>query len=93
MDGIRPTTSWQPGESIADHYGLWLPMDLPAGDYRLVAGLYHAETGDRVPVAALRTGPVCCPPAAAVPLAVIWVEGDRARILDPRTGILAPDGN
>lgn len=85
VDGTRPTTSWQRGEPIADRYGLWLPADLPAGDYRLVAGLYHAETGDRVPV--------CCPPADAVPLAIIRVEGDRARVVDPRDRILAPDGN
>jgi hypothetical protein len=94
VGGTRPTMNWQPGEPISDRYGLWLPADLPAGDYRLVAGLYHAETGDRVPVAALpsallgtgRTGPVCCPPADAVPLALVRVEGDGARIL-------APDGN
>jgi hypothetical protein len=78
VNGIRPTTSWQSGETIADRYGLWLPEDLPAGDYQLVAGLYHVETGDRVPI--------CCPPADAVSLAVIRVEKDRAHIL-------APDGN
>lgn len=43
----RPTTSWQPAESIADPHGLWLP-DLPGGNYTLIAGLYDVATGERL---------------------------------------------
>ena len=75
VDGTLPMTAWQPGEAIVDRYGLWLPVDLPPGEYRLVTGLYHAETGERLQA--------CCPPADAVPLALIRVEGDQARILAP----------
>ena len=71
--GTRPTTTWQPGEPIADRYGLWIPADAPAGDYRLVAGLYHPESGERVPA--------CCPAGDAIPLARVRVEGDTAHIL------------
>ncbi len=48
---LRPTDGWQPGETIQDNHGLLLPLDLPAGRYRLVAGLYDlADPGDRLPV-------------------------------------------
>jgi hypothetical protein len=53
--GQRPTSTWAPGESIVDRYGILLPGDLPAGDYQLVAGLYDPATGARLPVVA-RTG-------------------------------------
>ena len=71
--GTRPTTTWQPGETVSDLYGLWLPVDLPAGDYQLVAGFYHPETGERVPA--------CCPTGNAIPLARVRVKGDTAHIL------------
>jgi 4-amino-4-deoxy-L-arabinose transferase-like glycosyltransferase len=71
--GTRPTTAWIPGEVISDKHGLWLPGDLPAGDYRLILGLYNPETGDRLQV--------CCPPNDLVSLATLRVEGDTASIL------------
>jgi hypothetical protein len=45
-----PTTCWQPGEVIPDSYTLLTPPDLPAGEYRLLTGLYESETGHRVPM-------------------------------------------
>lgn len=39
-DGEAPTTSWLPGEVISDRYVLAVPADLPAGRYRLLAGVY-----------------------------------------------------
>jgi hypothetical protein len=47
VNELRPTWSWQPGEQIADHHGLWLP-DGSAGPLRLVVGLYDPETSDRL---------------------------------------------
>lgn len=44
----RPTTGWLPGEIVLDERQLALPAELDAGDYRLVAGLYDAETGARL---------------------------------------------
>jgi hypothetical protein len=46
--GTRPTWSWEAGEVIVDPHTLLLPQDLPEGDYRLVAGLYDWQTGERL---------------------------------------------
>lgn len=47
----RPTRGWRPGEVLTDEHSLALPADLPAGTYRLMAGLYRPEDGGRAPVA------------------------------------------
>jgi 4-amino-4-deoxy-L-arabinose transferase-like glycosyltransferase len=49
VGGWQPTTSWRVGESISDHQGLLIPDSVPAGEYKLVAGLYGPD-GDRLPV-------------------------------------------
>jgi hypothetical protein len=49
---LRPTSTWQPGERIADRYGLLLPETLPSGEYSIAVGLYHPVTGQRLPVSA-----------------------------------------
>jgi hypothetical protein len=50
LAGHYPTTRWSPGEVIADTFLLPLPAGgLPPGDYRLIAGLYDFETGQRLP--------------------------------------------
>ena len=42
----RPTTSWRPGEVIADEYVI--PMaDVPSGQHALMAGFYEPDTGQR----------------------------------------------
>jgi uncharacterized membrane protein len=46
--GARPTTTWQPDEVIVDRRIVAIPADLPAGDYRLLAGLYDPTTGSRL---------------------------------------------
>jgi hypothetical protein len=46
----RPTTSWAPGEAIADQHRLELPGELPAGEYTLRVGMYDADSGERLPV-------------------------------------------
>ncbi len=48
--GAAPTVTWLPGEILTDPYTLALPPDLPPGEYRLIAGLYNAATGERLPV-------------------------------------------
>lgn len=50
LAGYYPTSSWQPGEMVADAFDLPLPETLPPGEYRLVTGLYNFETGQRLPV-------------------------------------------
>jgi len=49
LAGAAPTTTWLPGEILADTYTLPLP---PGGQtYRLITGLYNAATGQRLPAA------------------------------------------
>jgi hypothetical protein len=48
--GLFPTSAWQTGDVVLSQHQLDLNTDLPAGDYRLVAGLYHAFEGTRLPV-------------------------------------------
>jgi hypothetical protein len=49
--GTAPTLTWLPGEILSDPYTLTLPPTLPPGTYRLIAGLYDATTGARLPLA------------------------------------------
>src|SRR5439155_6297420 len=46
--GARPTTTWLPGETILDDYGLLIPFGTPPLNYRLEFGLYDPETGQRL---------------------------------------------
>ena len=46
--GSRPTDGWQAGEQILDNYALPVPFGTPPGDYRLVAAMYNAQTGQRL---------------------------------------------
>lgn len=51
FNGLYPTNLWSPGEIIADTFHLPLPeTGLPPGAYRLIAGFYDFETGQRLPV-------------------------------------------
>jgi len=46
----RPTTGWAVGEVVLDVRNLEIPVDAPPGEYRLVAGLYDPDTGQRLPL-------------------------------------------
>jgi hypothetical protein len=37
-----------PGQTVRQGYGLQLPADLPPGSYALIAGLYSANSGQRL---------------------------------------------
>jgi hypothetical protein len=47
----RPTSGWQVGEFVLDAHTLNLKTKLSPGEYRLVAGMYETESGQRLPVA------------------------------------------
>ncbi len=49
-DGLLPTSCWQSGRIIRDSFTLLVPGDIPAGDYRLIAGWYLPETLERLPL-------------------------------------------
>jgi hypothetical protein len=44
-----PTTDWAVGEIIDDLHTVPTPPDLPAGEYRIVVGMYDWQSGTRVP--------------------------------------------
>lgn len=46
--GLRPTTTWTPGEIVVDNHGVILPTNLLPGDYQIEAGMYNLETGLRL---------------------------------------------
>jgi len=52
FDGIigqgYPTGAWRSGERIASEASLQLPVDLPAGTYKLLIGIYDWQTGARL---------------------------------------------
>jgi len=48
--GLRPMTSWLPGEQIQDTQRLALPAALPAGTYQVLLSIYNWQTGERLPV-------------------------------------------
>jgi hypothetical protein len=50
LGNLYPTTVWPVGETIRETSDLFLPLDLPPGDYDLWVGLYLLETGERLPV-------------------------------------------
>ena len=73
--GYAPSMGWKPGEPVADRRGLVLPADLVLGDYTLIAGLYDAATGQRLPV----TGPDGAAADDFVRLGTIQVTSDLDR--------------
>ncbi len=51
--GLAPTHNWGPGTAVVDRYGLLIPLDLPAGDYPLLVGLYRVDDPtQRLPITA-----------------------------------------
>ncbi|MGQ9682771.1 MAG: glycosyltransferase family 39 protein [Anaerolineae bacterium] len=61
--GTRPTDTWHSGEEIRDRHGLFLPPQIgTAASLRLLVGLYHADSGARLPLAdgrdSLDLGPI-----------------------------------
>lgn len=43
-----PTEGWLPGEYLEDAHPLFLPDNLPPGEYRLIAGMYDPDTQRRL---------------------------------------------
>jgi hypothetical protein len=46
--GARPTTTWQPGEVLADRHSIPVSSDCALGSYQLAVGLYDPQTGGRL---------------------------------------------
>jgi 4-amino-4-deoxy-L-arabinose transferase-like glycosyltransferase len=48
--GFYPTAFWDPGEQLEDQVTLTIPSDASPGTYRVIAGFYLLDTGERLPV-------------------------------------------
>ncbi len=49
-DGLNITTSWQPGETVADNYGILIRPGTPPGQHRIEVGMYSPASGQRLAV-------------------------------------------
>ncbi|MCD6519935.1 MAG: glycosyltransferase family 39 protein [Anaerolineae bacterium] len=73
--GGRLTTTWKPGETLADNYGVLIRPGTPPGQHTLVVGMYGLEDGQRLPIVwagkqvgdALQLTPLMVLPAKAPP--------------------------
>lgn len=68
--GEWPTTGWMQEEVITDEYDLTMSPDIPSGVYRLIAGMYQVETGERLTAAAGNDTPL----GDFIPLTEITIE-------------------
>jgi hypothetical protein len=50
LGGGYPTRFWDVGEILADPHELAVPSEVPPGEYKLHAGMYNPETGERLPL-------------------------------------------
>ena len=50
LSGSAPADAWQPGQQAETRVGIALPAGSAPGEYRLIAGLYDPQTGQRAPV-------------------------------------------
>ncbi|NJN66009.1 MAG: glycosyl transferase [Chloroflexaceae bacterium] len=70
--GGPPSSRWQPGQQMAVPLPVALPSGLPGGSYRLLMGLYHQRSGERVAL------------TAGTPAPPSW-DGTHAVLLDTIT--------
>ena len=45
---LRPTSTWEGGETLVDRHGFLAPPTLLPGSYTLRVGMYHPEDGQRL---------------------------------------------
>jgi hypothetical protein len=50
VDGLYPTTKWDPEEIVRDQYDLVIAPNAPRGRYQLKVGMYQPNTGQRLTV-------------------------------------------
>ncbi len=49
-NGMRPMSTWLPGEHVKDDHRIGLGGQVPPGTYRLEVGLYDPASGERLPL-------------------------------------------
>ncbi len=55
-EGRRPTSSWFPGDVVADDYLLVIPDGTASGEYPIEVGMYNPSDGRRLPIAGAGPG-------------------------------------
>ncbi len=68
-DWTYPTNVWHAGEYVSDRLSLPLSA-LPPGTYRVEAGIYHPDTGERLPAIGADSVPL---PNSSIPLGEVTV--------------------
>ncbi len=48
QDGKAPTSGWLPDEVVSDEYRVFLPAEIPPGEYPVEVGLYDQSSGARL---------------------------------------------
>jgi len=48
VGGSRPTSTWPADDVVSDNQCLLIPEGTLPGEYRLIAGMYLADTGERL---------------------------------------------
>jgi mannosyltransferase len=49
-DGLNITTIWQPGETVADNYGVLIRPGTPPGEHQIEVGMYSPISGQRLAI-------------------------------------------
>jgi hypothetical protein len=72
---VISTPDWKPGQPVLDRHGVFIEPGTPPGPYRLIAGLYDAASGQRLPTSTgdlLELGTITIEkPAVPPPLAAL----------------------
>jgi 4-amino-4-deoxy-L-arabinose transferase-like glycosyltransferase len=88
VGGSRPTDTWRAGEQILDNYALPVPLGTPPGEYRLLAAMYDAESGQRLTHAggdSVELGAIFIEQGAAVDPALLPIQHRLQQTLGPVT--------
>ena len=48
--GLRPTNTWQAGETVQDNHGIQVLAGTPPGEYQIEVGMYHPDSGERLAI-------------------------------------------
>jgi mannosyltransferase len=82
-----PSADWTPGQPVLDRHGLLIELGTPPGEYRIIAGLYDAASGQRLPTAAgdfVELGSLAVErPAAPLPIAALGLRHPAGAALGP----------
>jgi mannosyltransferase len=82
-----PSATWTPNQPVLDRHGLLIEPGTPPGEYRIIAGLYDAASGRRLPAPAgdfVELGRLTVErPAAPPPVAVLGFRHPAGADLGP----------